>query len=413
MNSGSFLPVEEQLEIIKTGAVDFQVEDELKKKLEKSRTENKPLIVKAGFDPTAPDLHLGHSVLLNKMRQFQLLGHRPVFLIGDFTAKIGDPTGRNQTRPPLSEDEIFANATTYKRQVFKILDPEKTEVRFNSEWLGKMGFDDVIRLAARYSVARMIEREDFRTRLQEGQSISMHELLYPLAQGYDSVALKADIELGATDQLFNLLVGRDLMRSHDLAPQSIMTIQLLEGLDARDEGGSIVGNKMSKSLNNYVGIEEDPNQQFGKLMSICDPLMWRYYDLLSFKDKSEIKNIRAGHPREAKVLLAKEIVARFHNETAAESAHGQFEALFKKGNREQIPEDSPTITLQSEDEGFPIVRALVEAELVKSNSEARRLINQNGLSINGARIENIKHELTRGTHAVRAGKKSWARIVVE
>ena len=413
MNQSAFLPVDEQLEILTHGIVDFQVEDELRKKLEKSRAESTPLTIKAGFDPTAPDLHLGHSVLINKMRQFQQLGHKIVFLIGDFTAKIGDPTGKNQTRPPLSDDEIFANATTYKRQVFKIVDPELTEVRFNSEWLGKMGFDDVIRLSARYSVARMIERDDFRQRLQAGHSISMHELLYPLAQGYDSVALKADVELGGTDQLFNLLVGRDLMRSYNMDPQSIMTIPILEGLDAREEEGQIVGNKMSKSLNNYVGIEEDPNQQFGKLMSVCDPLMWRYYDLLSFKSKEDIEEARKGHPKEAKVQFAKEIVSRFHNSAAADAAHLQFESLFKKGNKDQIPEDSPTIILHAEDQGLPVVRALVEAELVKSNSEARRLINQNGLSINGARIDNIKYELPQGTHAVRAGKKSWAKIIVK
>ena len=413
MTQLGFPSVEEQLDLILRGAVDVEVRAELKQKLEKSRAENRPLIVKAGFDPTAPDLHLGHSVLLNKLRQFQVLGHRVVFLIGDFTARIGDPTGKSSTRPPLTEDEIVANAATYKRQVFKVLSPDQTEVRFNSEWLARMGFDDVIRLSARYSVARMIEREDFRRRLAEQRPIQLHELLYPLAQGYDSVSLKADIELGGTDQLFNLLVGRDLMRSFELEPQCILTVPILEGTDAREEGDTIVGPKMSKSLGNYVGLEEEPDQQFGKLMSICDGLMWRYYELLSFRNRDEIEELKKGHPKEAKIALAKELVGRFHDERAAEQAELNFGARFKAGNRDAIPDDAPTMTLDATDDGVPVVRALVESGLTQSNSEARRLIAQGGLRVDGERIREVDAVLPVGSHAVRAGKLRWARIIVE
>jgi len=270
-----FLPVEEQLAVILRGAVDVEVKEELKKKLERSRAEDRPLSIKLGADPTSPDLHLGHTVVLQKLRQFQDLGHKVVFLIGDFTARIGDPTGKSATRPPLTEDEIVQNAATYKRQVFKILDAQKTEIRFNSEWLGKLSFDDVIRLAAKYSVARMIERDDFARRLAEQRPISLHELFYPLAQGYDSVALKTDVELGGTDQKFNLLVGRDLMRAYNLEPQCILTMPILEGTDAKEEDGKVVGSKMSKSLGNIIGVEDEPRMQFGKIMSVCDGLMWR------------------------------------------------------------------------------------------------------------------------------------------
>jgi tyrosyl-tRNA synthetase len=413
MSESRFLPVDEQLERLLSGVVDVEARGDLAAKLKRSHSEDRPLVIKAGFDPTAPDLHVGHTVLINKMRQFQELGHHVVFLIGDFTARIGDPTGKSATRPPLTDDEIVANAATYKRQVFRILDESKTEIRFNSEWLAKLGFDDVIRLTAKYSVARMIERDDFKKRLREQRPISMHELLYPLAQGYDSVALKADVELGGTDQLFNLLVGRDLMRAFGLEPQCIMTTPILEGLDAREEGGAIIGNKMSKSLANYIGVEEDPDQQFGKLMSVCDPLMWKYFSLLSFKSKDEIAALQAGHPKDAKVALAKEIIARFHDAAAAEQAHAKFETLFKKGNKAQIPDDAPTITIHGEGRAVPIVRALVEADLVKSNSEARRLIGQSGLSVDGQRVEDVSFELSPGEHAVRAGKKAWARLIVQ
>lgn len=408
-----FLPAKEQLAILKRGITHVEIEADLVKKLEKSKDTNTPLRVKAGFDPTAPDLHLGHTVLLTKMRQFQDLGHHVIFLIGDFTARIGDPSGRNITRPPLGDDEIIANATTYKRQVFKILDEKKTQIEFNSRWLSSFSFDDVIKLAAKYSVARMIEREDFKRRLQEGKPISMHELLYPLAQGYDSVALKADVELGGSDQLFNLLVGRDLMRHFGLEPQCIMTVPLLEGLEAREENGTIVGSKMSKSLNNYVGVEEDAHTQFGKVMSICDALMWRYYDLLSLKPTEEIASLKAGHPKDAKVALALELVERYHGYQAAQEARHQFDSLFGQKNRFEIPEDAPRFKFSSAEGAYPLVSALVEAELVPSTSEAKRLLRQGGVSINGERIEDIQHSLAVGEHAVRAGKKRWAYIVVD
>ncbi|HXW60595.1 MAG TPA: tyrosine--tRNA ligase, partial [Myxococcota bacterium] len=348
-----------------------------------------------------------------KLRQFQELGHQVIFLIGDFTARIGDPSGRNATRPPLSDDEIIANASTYQRQVFKILDEKKTQIAYNSKWLAAFNFDDVIRLASKYSVARMLEREDFKKRLQEGRPISMHELIYPLVQGYDSVALKADVELGGSDQLFNLLVGRDLMRHFGLEPQCIMTMPLLEGLETRVENGRLIGAKMSKSFNNYVGVEEDANSQFGKLMSICDDLMWRYFELLSFKTEKEIKELRQGHPKEAKVALAMEIVERYHGKEAALAAKSQFETLFGAGNRAIIPEDAPTYKFQAQNaNGYPLLNALVESELVTSNGEAKRLLRQGGVSIDGARIDDIQHCLAQGEHTVRAGKKRWATIII-
>jgi tyrosyl-tRNA synthetase len=406
-----FIDAKEQLAILKRGTVHIEVEDDLLKKLQKSKEKRVPLRIKAGFDPTAPDLHLGHTVLLTKMRQFQDLGHQVIFLIGDFTSRIGDPTGRNTTRPPLTDDEIIANASTYKRQVFKILDEKKTQVEYNSKWLAPFTFDDVIKLASRYSVARMIEREDFKNRLETGKPISMHELLYPLVQGYDSVALKADVELGGSDQLFNLLVGRDLMRQFSLEPQCIMTVPLLEGIEAREENGKIVGAKMSKSYNNYVGVEEDANSQFGKIMSICDALMWRYFDLLSFKSTQEINELKVAHPKEAKMILALELVTRFHGEAKALEAKAQFESLFGSGNRHEIPDNAPTFKFMGP-EGYPLLNALVEAELVPSNGEAKRLVRQGAVSVNGQRIEEIGYILATGNHTVRAGKKRWANVVV-
>lgn len=408
-----FLDPKEQLKIFKRGASNVEVEEDLLKKLIKSKETNTPLRIKAGFDPTAPDLHLGHTVLLTKMRQFQELGHQAIFLIGDFTARIGDPSGRNATRPPLSDDEIIANATTYKRQVFKILDEKKTIIEYNSKWLAPFSFDDVIKLASRYSVARMIEREDFKLRLNEGRPISMHELLYPLVQGYDSVALKADVELGGSDQLFNLLVGRDLMRHFGLEPQCILTVPILEGLEAREENGAIVGAKMSKSLNNYVGVEEDANSQFGKIMSICDALMWRYYQLLSFKSSEEIEGLKSIHPKEAKVALALEIVERYHGKASAMAAKEQFDSLFGSGNRFEIPKDAPTFKFASVNGTYPLLSALVESELVPSSAEAKRLLRQGGISVNGARIEDVQHGLAIGEHSIRAGKKRWANIVID
>jgi len=407
----AFLPVDEQLEILLRGAVDVEVVPELRKKLEKSKAEDRPLIIKLGADPTSPDLHLGHTVVLQKMRQFQDLGHRAVFLVGDFTARIGDPTGKSATRPPLTQDEIVENAATYKRQAWKVLDEARTEVRFNSEWLGQMNFDDVIRLAGRYSVARMIEREDFRKRLAEGRPISMHELLYPLAQAYDSVALKADVELGGTDQRFNLLVGRDLMRSYGLEPQCIMTMPILEGTDAREEDGVVVGAKMSKSLNNTIAVEDDPQMQFGKVMSVCDAMMWRMYELLSAEPAEAVAVLKAGHPKTAKVALAQEIVTRFHSKAAGERAVADFEALFNKDKKGSIPDDAPTFTLET---GGPVsvVDALTDTNLQESKSKARALIAQGGLNVNGEKVSDVKYELPVGTHAVRAGKKNWARITV-
>jgi len=407
----AFLPADEQLAILKRGVVDFEVEGELRAKLEKSRKENKPLTIKAGFDPTAPDLHLGHGVLLNKMRQFQTLGHRVVFLIGDFTARIGDPTGKNTTRPPLSDEAITANAATYKRQVFKVLDANKTVVQFNSEWLAPLSFDDIIRLAAKYSVARIIEREDFRKRLAEGRHVSMHELLYPLVQGYDSVAMRADVELGGTDQRFNLLVGRDLMRHFGQEPQCIMTVPILEGLEAREVDGKIVGDKMSKSLGNYVGFDEEPDSQFGKIMSICDPVMWRYYELLSAKSNEEIAKLKAGHPKEAKLALAFEIVERFHTTQDAERALSNFHTLFGQGKSSEVPSDAPEVSLAWRD-GLTLSHVLVEAKLVESGSDAKRLIRQGGVSVNGNRVEDVQFLLEPGKHMVRAGKKKWAQVLI-
>lgn len=397
------LPVDEQMAILKRGIVDLEVEQELRKKLTKAVAEKHPLIVKLGADPTAPDLHLGHTVVINKLRQFQELGHRVVFLIGDFTARIGDPTGKSATRPALSEDEIVANASTYKRQVFKILDEDKTEIRSNSEWLGKMGFDDVIRLAAKYTVSQMLERDDFHKRYEEQRPISLHEMLYPLAQGYDSVALKADIELGGTDQKFNLLVGRALMRDYGQEPQCIMTMPLLEGTDGAA--------KMSKSTGNYIGVEEEARSQFGKTLSIPDDLMWRWYTLLSTQPIAAVDVLKKGHPKDAKVALAKEIVARFHGQAAADHAEAEFGTLYGANKRNEIPEDAPSFTLG---EGKPValVRILVEANLCDSNSEARRQVAQNAVSVNGEKVKDPKAELPLGTHAVRVGKTRWARIVL-
>ena len=406
-----FLPVEEQLAVICRGAVDVEVKEELKKKLEKSRAEQRPLNIKLGCDPTSPDLHLGHTVVIQKLKQFQDLGHKVVFLIGDFTARIGDPTGKNATRPALTEDEIVANAVTYKRQVFKILDEQKTEIRFNSEWLGKMGFDAVIRLAGQYSVARMIERDDFKKRLDEQRPISMHELLYPLAQGYDSVALDTDVELGGTDQKFNLLVGRDLMRSYGKEPQCILTMPILEGIDAKEEGGKVVGPKMSKSLGNIIGVEDEPSMQVGKVMQVCDGLMWRMYTLLSAKSEDEVATLKQGHPMEAKLELAREIVARFHGRVAGDTQLANWNAR-KESGKGAVSDDAPAFTLET---GAPVavVDALAETQLQESKSSARRLIGQGGLYVNGEKVSDVKAVLPLGTHLLRVGAKKSARITVK
>jgi len=395
--------VQEALELIRRGCDELIVEDELAKKLAQGR----PLRVKLGLDPTAPDLHLGHTVVINKLRHFQTLGHQVQFLIGDFTGMIGDPTGKNQTRPPLTREEIQANAATYREQAFKILDPDKTQILFNSEWSDKLGAEGMIRLAARYTVARMLERDDFGKRYRSNQPIAIHEFLYPLMQGYDSVAMKADVELGGTDQKFNLLVGRELQRDFGQQPQVIVTTPLLEGLDGV--------NKMSKSLGNYVGISEPPQEIFGKLMSISDELMWRYVELLSFETMSTIRGWRddvAGgrNPREIKALFAKEIVARFHGPEAAREAEAAFEERFRHG---RLPEDVPQVTLSGTDEGLPVVQALKQAGLTASTTEAARMIEQGGVRLDGARLEDRTLRIARGqTVVAQVGKRKVARITV-
>ncbi|WP_224245216.1 tyrosine--tRNA ligase [Hyalangium gracile] len=406
---------EEQFEEVTRGTVDLQVAEELKKKLERSYKEGKPLLIKAGFDPTRPDLHLGHSLLLTRMRRFQEFGHTVVFLIGDFTALIGDPSGKNTTRPPLSRDEVKANAETYKKQVFKVLDAEKTQVRFNSEWLDALGTEGMIRVASRYSVQRMLERDDFKKRFRENRSISIHEFLYPLLQGYDSVALKADVELGATDQLFNLLVGRQLMKEQGLEPQVIMTGPILEGLDAKLIEGKIVGDKMSKSLDNYVGVDERAEQIFGKLMSITDDLMWRYYELLSSKPMKEVQALRESvqsgqtHPKAAKVAFAQEIAARFQGEEAAKKAAADFEARFAKKELDTESLPLTEVSLAGAPK-LPLTKVLPETKLVASATEARKLMAQGGVRVNGEKITDPKHELPAGEYLVQVGKLKAAKV---
>jgi len=408
---------DEQFTEVTRGAVDLKVADELRAKLRRSYEREQPLRIKAGFDPNRPDLHLGHTLLLTRMRRFQDFGHQVTFLIGDFTALIGDPSGKNVTRPPLSRDEVMANAETYKTQVFKVLDPERTEIRFNSEWLDRLGTEGTVRLAARWPLARMLERDDFKTRFREGRSIAIHELLYPLFQGYDSVALKSDVELGSTDQLFNLLVGRTLMREYGLEPQVILTGPILEGLDARIEDGRVVGEKMSKSLDNYVGVSEPPAEMFGKLMSISDDLMWRYAELLSSRPLDAIRSDRekvAGgelHPKDVKVAFAQEIVGRFHGRDAAARAAEEFERRFAR--RETDPSSWPEKVVGTSGGPVQLVRALLEAELVTSTSEGRRLISQGAVKVNGDRVTDPKAELALGTHAVQVGKLRVARLVVK
>ncbi len=389
------------IEIIKRGAIDLLVEAELLEKLAHKR----PLRIKAGFDPTAPDLHLGHTVLLNKMRQFQELGHHVVFLIGDFTGMIGDPSGKNSTRPPLSREAIKANAETYKGQVFKILDAQRTEVAFNSTWMDKFGSADFIKLAATHTVARMLERDDFSKRYASNQPIALHEFLYPLVQGYDSVALKSDVELGGTDQKFNLLMGRELQKHFGQPPQCVLMMPLLEGLDGV--------NKMSKSLGNYIGINESPQQIFGKLMSISDELMWRYLELLSFRPLNILRqwksDVESGkNPRDVKVALAQEIVARFHSQTAAEQALEDFEARFK---RNAIPSDLPQNLIPCGPSGIGIAQLLKQAGLTPSTSEALRLIDQGGVKIDGEKVSDRGLVLPAGTDAVfQVGKRKFARV---
>ena len=393
----------EAFEQIARGTEEILLADELKEKL----ASGKPLIIKAGFDPTAPNLPLGHTVLINKLRVFQDLGHQVVFLIGDFTGMIGDPTGKNVTRKPLSRDDVLANAETYKDQVFKILDPAKTVIRFNSEWMNELGAAGMIKLAARQTVARMLERDDFKKRYAAEQPIAIHEFLYPLVQGWDSVALKADIELGGTDQRFNLLMGRELQKDEGQRPQTVIMMPLLEGLDGVQ--------KMSKSLGNYIGITEPANEMFGKVMSVSDELMWRYYELLSFRPLAEIEQFKqavadGANPRDFKVLLAKEIITRFHDEAAAEAAEQDFIQRFSKN---ALPDEMPEFTLTTENGELPIGHVLREAELVSSTSEAMRMIKQGGVKIDGEKVTDTKLLCHAGTEAVyQVGKRKFARITL-
>jgi tyrosyl-tRNA synthetase len=402
------MTVAEQMAIIKRGAVEVLIEKELEEKLDKSLKSGVPLKIKAGFDPTAPDLHLGHTVLIHKLRQFQQLGHEVNFLIGDFTGMIGDPTGKSETRKVLTKEDILKNAETYKEQVFKILDPEKTKVVFNSTWLNELGSGGMIALASKWTVARMLERDDFHKRFTGQQPISIHEFLYPLVQGYDSVAMKSDVELGGTDQKFNLLVGRELQREWGQSPQCILTMPLLEGLDGV--------NKMSKSLGNYIGINEPGEEIFGKVMSVSDELMVRYYELLSDMTLAELDKLKAGlkdnsvHPMEAKKALGREIVTRFHGAAASVEAE---EAFVKRFRDSEIPTEMPQVGYPLADGVVLLARAMTEAGLTKSNGEARRSIEQGGVKLNGEKVSNINLELAEvGDYIVQIGRRRFARIVV-
>ena len=395
--------MKEALAIIKRGTDEILTESDLKKKLESG----KQLIVKAGFDPTAPDLHFGHTVLLNKLRHFQDLGHKVIFLIGDFTGQIGDPSGKNKTRPTLTSEELVSNAKTYEKQVFKILKKELTEVKFNSEWCNKLGADGLIKLASKYNVARMLERDDFNKRYNANQSIAVHEFLYPLVQGYDSVALQADVECGGTDQKFNLLVGRELQRAYDQEPQVVLTVPILEGLDGT--------NKMSKSLNNYIAIDEEPNDMFGKIMSISDELMWRWFELLSFIPEKEIEVLKkqmeeGANPRDIKFLLAEELVDRFHSDGQGSKCKEAFLQRFQKG---QIPEDIPSLTVEINGDSIALPNLLKNSEMASSTSEAMRLIKQGGVKIDSVKVEDPKLEIQKSSEALyQVGKRKFLHIKI-
>jgi len=402
MSEEPIASVKEQMEELKRGADEILVESELVERLEAG----KRLKIKAGFDPTAPDLHLGHTVLINKMRQFQEFGHEVIFLIGDFTGMIGDPTGKNTTRPPLTREAVIDNARTYETQIFKILDPERTLVMFNSSWMGAMDAAGLIQLAARHTVARMLERDDFNKRYASGQPIAIHEFLYPLVQGYDSVAMSADVELGGTDQKFNLLVGRQLQQSYGQAPQIVLTMPLLEGLDGVQ--------KMSKSLGNYIGITESPRDMFGKLMSISDELMWRYFELLSFRPGADIAGLRrqvdeGRNPRDVKFELAREIVGRFHDAAAATASEEEFIARFRSG---ALPDDMPEVALDGDDGGLGIAAVLSQARLTASNSESFRMIGQGAVRVDGQRVDDRGMVLAPGAYIVQVGKRRFARVTV-
>ncbi|MEE2731002.1 MAG: tyrosine--tRNA ligase [Pseudomonadota bacterium] len=397
--------VEQALALIKRGAEEILLEEELIEKLKEGR----PLRVKAGFDPTAPDLHLGHTVLINKLRQFQDLGHHVMFLIGDFTGMIGDPTGKNQTRKPLTREDVLENAKSYKDQVFKILEPDKTEVVFNSTWMERLGAAGMIQLAAQHTVARMLERDDFSKRFKANQPIAIHEFLYPLIQGWDSVEMKADVELGGTDQKFNLLMGRELQKSQGQKPQTVLMMPILEGLDGVQ--------KMSKSLGNYIGVTDAPSEMYGKLMSISDDLMWRYFDLLSFRSNEEIAafkaEIQAGcNPRDVKTRLAEEVVARFHGEEAAQSAHKGAGNKFKWGD---VPEEMPEIELVAEDaDGIPVPNVIQQAGLTKTTGQARDMMKQGAVRVDGEPVNDLKSRLgAGGPYVCQAGKKKFARVTIK
>jgi len=395
--------MKEALKLIKRGTDEILTEADLKKKLDSG----KQLVIKAGFDPTAPDLHLGHTVLLNKLRHFQELGHKVIFLIGDFTGQIGDPSGKNKTRPTLDAKELAENSKTYQKQVFKILKKELTEVRFNSEWCNDLGASGLIQLASKYNVARMLERDDFNKRYNANQSIAVHEFLYPLIQGYDSVVLEADVECGGTDQKFNLLVGRELQRSYNQDPQVVLTVPILEGLDGT--------NKMSKSLNNYIGVDEAPDEMFGKIMSISDDLMWRWFELLSFISEKEIASLKnemdAGkNPRDIKFILAEELVNRFHADGDGEACKEAFLQRFQKG---LMPEDIPGISIDIDCDSIPLVNLLKNTEMVASTSEAARLIKQGGVKIDSKKVEDPKLEIKKGSEAIyQVGKRKFLKIKV-
>lgn len=394
------MTIDEQIDFLKKGAVDLIREEDLRAKLERSAKTGKPLRVKLGADPTAPDIHVGHTVVIRKLRAFQELGHTAIFLIGAFTGMIGDPSGKNTTRPPLSREEIDANAETYKKQIFKLLDPEKTEIRYNSEWMDKFDAADFVRLCSRITVKQILERDDFEKRMREERPISLHELLYPLVQGYDSVALEADVELGGTDQKFNLLMGRNLQREYQQEPQVILTTPLLEGLDGV--------NKMSKSLNNYIGIDEAPSEMFGKVMSISDDLMWRYYELLTDSTPAEIETMKNSdeNPRNLKVKLAKLIIKDFHSQTAADAAEADFVARFVK---KEIPDEIEETTAAAGNHN--LADLLVQTNLAPSKKEAKRLIEQGGVKLNGEKVSNLSSEIElSGEILLQVGKRKFLRI---
>ncbi len=401
------LSPQEQIDIIKRGTDEVISEADLLKKLERAAREQKPLRIKAGFDPTAPDIHVGHTVLIEKMRQFQELGHEVIFLVGDFTGMIGDPSGKNETRPALTEDQVQANAATYKEQVFKILDEKKTTVVFNSEWMGKMGAADMIKLASRHTVARMLERDDFKKRYQSQTPISIHEFLYPLVQGYDSVALKADVELGGTDQKFNLLMGREMQREYGQEPQVVLTMPLLEGLDGVK--------KMSKSLGNYIGISEPAEEIFGKVMSITDSLMIRYYELLSHITLEELDALKKGlasgafHPKKVKEDLAAELVERYWDKGSAARAREHFEQVFKK---KELPDDIPEYRFEYV-EGKKLVNILKDAGVISSTGEGRRMIKQSGVKVEGAKVEDVDMTVSDSSTTVQVGKRKFVRLIPE